>query len=51
MTRITYRIKWVEIDGSYNESLVMAKRMSDAIRYIEQDDRCDYVWMAEIAKE
>ena len=41
-----FKLSWQEKNGSSNHSIVEAQKMSDAVAYIEKDERCDYVYLA-----
>lgn len=41
-----FKISWQEKDGSYNHSIVEAQKLSEAVAYIENNERCAYVYLA-----
>ena len=43
---MTFKISWQEKDGSCNHSIVEAQKLSDAVAYVENDERCAYVYLA-----
>lgn len=43
---MTFNIYWQGKDGGCNHSIVEAQKLSEAVAYVENDERCEYVYRA-----
>lgn len=49
--RKTYRVNYIETDGSYNSKLLEADKAAEAVEYVENLETCQQIYLVELVTE